>query len=127
MIRRKTEGLRKQTPKCLAVAITLIFLVLAAHEPAHAQEQSPTPVPTPSLQNNPAAGITEPEQQTRSFAENLRRLHVYSFSFLKQMIEVVEKPSYTSFEFLAKVLAGLVLLFSFLRLIRENDGASKEL
>jgi hypothetical protein len=120
----KTQDLHKCISKWLILIITFTVLGLVTARVTLAQSATPTP----SAQNNPLAGLNDnPPQQNRSFAENIRLLHSYSFSFLKQMIEVVEKPSYTSFEFLAKILAGLVLLFSFLRLIRENDGASKEL
>jgi len=39
----------------------------------------------------------------------------------------IERPLLQKFSFLAMILASIVLLFSFIRIIRENDGASSEL
>ena len=39
----------------------------------------------------------------------------------------IENPLLEKFNFIAMVLASLILLFSFIRIIRENDGASSEL
>ena len=39
----------------------------------------------------------------------------------------IERPLMEKFTFLAMILTSIVLLFSFIRIIRENDGASTEL
>ena len=61
-----------------------------------------------------------PSAQMSELLDHVRELVPY----LRRQIE---RPLLKKFELLAMILGSLVLLFSFIRTIRENDGASQEL
>ena len=62
----------------------------------------------------------QPSAQLQKLLDMVRELVPY-------VRRQVEKPLMEKFTFLAMILTSIVLLFSFIRIIRENDGASTEL
>ena len=110
--KQRLPGLRRAL---LITAIGLIFLGLA---PAASPTLAQTPSPTPSTSPPWEAGL--PSVQMGELLNHVRELVPY----LRRQIE---GPLLKKFELLAMVLGSLVLLFSFIRTIRENDGASQEL
>lgn len=113
-------GLRRAL---LTTTIGLILLGLAPlTSPTFAQSPSPTPPTTPPTLK-PASPPWEagmPSAQMSELLNHVRELVPY----LRRQIE---RPLLKKFEILAMILGSLVLLFSFIRTIRENDGASQEL
>ncbi len=115
---------RHLIPVATIVLLTIILFILTP--PCFAQgngdpSQSATPPPasTPSPQSPPwEAG--QPSAQMVTLMNLVRELVPY-------MRRQLEKPLLEKFRFLAMILASIVLLFSFIRTIRENDGASSEL
>jgi hypothetical protein len=115
---------RHPIPVATIALITIILFILTP--PCFAQgngdpSQSATPPPasTPSPQSPPwEAG--QPSAQMVTLMNLVRELVPY-------MRRQIEKPLLQKFSFLAMILASIVLLFSFIRIIRENDGASSEL
>ena len=77
--------------------------------------QSPQPTPTPTTNANSSA--TDPLVNLVLVAENL----------IPKLQEVIESPLVQGLENLAFWIAVIVMLLSFARLFRENDGASKDL
>src|SRR5713226_9134817 len=106
------SGLRRAL---LTTTIGLILLGLAPlTSPTFAQNPSPTP-PTLKPASPPwEAGM--PSAQMSELLNHVRELVPY----LRRQIE---RPLLKKFEILARILGSLVLLFSFIRTIRENDGA----
>jgi len=110
--KQRLPGLRRAL---LIIAIGLIFLGVAPTSlPTFAQTPSPTPSASPPWE----AGL--PSVQMGELLNHVRELVPY----LRRQIE---RPLLKKFELLAMILGSLVLLFSFIRTIRENDGASQEL
>jgi len=109
------HGLAKLRRALLVTIIGLIFLGVApTSSPTFAQTPSATPLPSPSWEAGlPSAQMSQLLDQVRELVPYLRRQ--------------IERPLLKKFEILAMILGSLVLLFSFIRTIRENDGASKEL
>lgn len=115
---------RHPIPVATIVLLTIILFILTP--PCFAQgngdpSQSATPPPasTPSPPSPPwEAG--QPSAQMVTLMNLVRELVPY-------MRRQIEKPLLEKFSFLAMILASIVLLFSFIRTIRENDGASSEL
>ena len=115
---------RHLIPVAIIVLLTIILFILTP--PCFAQgngdpSQSATPPPasTPSPPSPPwEAG--QPSAQMVTLMNLVRELVPY-------MRRQIEKPLLEKFSFLAMILASIVLLFSFIRTIRENDGASSEL
>lgn len=97
-----------------------IFLVISLFvltPSSFAQSPAPTPAATPS--NIPSeAGL--PSAQLIKLMDLVRQLVPY-------MRRQIEKPLISKLRFLALILSSIILLFSFIRIIRENDGASTEL
>jgi len=62
----------------------------------------------------------QPSAQLQKLLDMVRELVPY-------IRRQVERPLMEKFTFLAMILTSIVLLFSFIRIIRENDGASTEL
>lgn len=89
------------------------FLLLA---PAlSAMAQSPTPSPT-SASVNAAAGT-----------DALTELVIVAGNLIPRVQEAIESPLVRGLENFAFWIAVIVMLFSFARLFRENDGATKDL
>src|SRR6202171_5341708 len=115
---------RHLIPVATIALITIILFILTP--PCFAQgngdpSQSATPPPasTPSPPSPPwEAG--QPSAQMVTLMNLVRELVPY-------MRRQIERPLLEKFSFLAMILASIVLLFSFIRTIRENDGASSEL
>jgi hypothetical protein len=111
--RQSVTGLRRALPTTI---IGLVLLALAPlTSPTFAQSPSPTP---PTAGPSWEAGM--PSAQMSELLDHVRKLVPY----LRRQIE---RPLLKKFEILAMILGSLVLLFSFVRTIRENDGASQEL
>lgn len=99
------------------LAVVFIFLSL----PAIASAQSPSPSP-PGLQPQPTpaweAGL--PSGQMNELLNHVRELVPY-------IRRQVERPLLEKFKTLGTIVLSLVLVFSFVRILRENDGASMDL
>lgn len=76
-------------------------------------DPSQTPTTPPSTAGQPSAQLQKLLEMVRQLVPYIRRQ--------------VERPMLEKLTFLAMILTSLVLLFSFIRIIRENDGASTEL
>lgn len=94
--------------------LLLISLFMLSHS-AIALAQNPKPTPTPTTNANNSA--TDPLVNLVLVAENL----------IPKLQEVIESPLVKGLENLAFWIAVIVMLLSFARLFRENDGASKDL
>ena len=103
--------------RSLIVAL-LAFVFLGFAAPTSAQ--TPTPTPQASPQATPPADAGTPSTQLAELLIHVRELIPY-------IRRQIERPMLTKFRTLAMVLGSLVLLFSFIRVIRENDGATTEL
>ncbi|HEX9004013.1 MAG TPA: hypothetical protein VGB07_29145 [Blastocatellia bacterium] len=77
--------------------------------------QSPTPSPAPANVANVAG------------ADALTELVIVAGSLIPRVQEAIESPLVKGLENLAFWLSVIVMMFSFARLFRENDGASKDL
>jgi hypothetical protein len=77
--------------------------------------QSATPPPV-----SPPSGAGLPSAQIQKLMDLVRELVPY-------MRRQIERPLLEKFTFIAMILSSIILLFSFIRVIRENDGASTEL
>jgi hypothetical protein len=93
----------------LLLALTLIPLAPLV------MAQSPTPSPTPVNSAN-ASGT-----------DALTELIIVAGNLIPRVQEAVESPLIKGLENLAFWIAVIVMLFSFARLFRENDGATKDL
>jgi hypothetical protein len=116
---------QRPTPSRRNIAPILIFLCLGVAIPlvpantALAQTASPTP-PTLKPQPTPSWEAGLPGGQMTELLDHVRELVPY-------IRRQVERPLMEKFNTLGMIVASLVLLFSFIRIIRENDGASSEL
>jgi hypothetical protein len=92
-----------------------VFGVLLIFAPSRtlAQTPSPSPLTPPSEAGQPSAQIQKLMDLVRELIPYVRRQ--------------IERPLLDKFSFIAMILASIILLFSFIRVIRENDGASTEL
>lgn len=77
--------------------------------------QSPTPSPAPANVANVVG------------ADALTELVIVAGSLIPRVQEAIESPLVKGLENLAFWLSVIVMMFSFARLFRENDGASKDL
>src|SRR5258708_4777938 len=100
----------------------LAFAVLLLFAPVCAFGQSPSPSPAPTLQPQPTpsweAGL--PSAQMSELLIHVRELVPY-------IRRQIERPLMEKFKTLGLILSGLVMLFSFIRVMRENDGASTDM
>ena len=95
--------------------LLIFFLILTPSTLAQTANPSPTPSPfTPPSE----AGL--PSAQVQKLMDLVRELVPY-------IRRQVERPLMQKFNFLGMILASIILLFSFIRVIREHDGASTEL
>lgn len=82
------------------------------------QQQTPAPAPTPSPSGGGSAS---------SAPDPLVGLVLVAGNLIPKLQEAIESPLVKGLESLAFWIAVIVMLFSFARLFRENDGASKDL
>ena len=93
-----------------------VYTIIYTSQPlaaASASDPSQTPVTPPWEAGQPSAQLQKLLDMVRELVPYIRRQ--------------VERPLMEKFTFLAMILTSIVLLFSFIRIIRENDGASTEL
>jgi hypothetical protein len=106
-----TESIQRTAPARLAATC---FLALCFCAPL-VMAQSPTPSPAPANGANVAG------------ADALTELVIVAGNMLPRVQEAIESPLVKGLENLAFWIAVIVMLFSFARLFRENDGATKDL
>jgi hypothetical protein len=106
-----TEKVKRGLPAQLA-AISLFTLCFCA---PLVMAQSPTPSPAPANSANVAG------------ADALTELVIVAGNLIPRVQEAIESPLVKGLENLAFWIAVIVMLFSFARLFRENDGATKDL
>ncbi|MBS1789725.1 MAG: hypothetical protein JST85_18515 [Acidobacteria bacterium] len=80
-----------------------------------AMAQSPTPSPTPASSSSGAG------------TDALTELVIVAGNLIPRVQEAIESPLVKGLENFAFWIAVIVMLFSFARLFRENDGATKDL
>jgi len=98
--------------------LNFFFLILfLSLTPSIFAQTNPGPTPTPIT---PPSEAGLPSAQMQKLMDMVRELVPY-------IRRQVERPLMDKFNFLAMILASIILLFSFIRVIRENDGASTEL
>jgi hypothetical protein len=96
----------------LLAAISLFALFFCA---PMVMAQSPTPSPAPANSASVAG------------ADALTELVIVAGNLIPRIQEAIESPLVKGLENLAFWIAVIVMLFSFARLFRENDGATKDL
>jgi hypothetical protein len=104
----------KQSSLGICAAISLLGLILFSSAPM-VMAQAPTPSPAP-VSNN---GLAD--------ADALTNLVIVAGNLIPRIQQAVESPLVKGLENLAFWIAVIVMLFSFARLFRENDGATKDL
>jgi len=97
----------------LTIATLVFGLFLILTPPSVSAQTTPPPITPPSEAGQPSAQIQKLMDLVRELIPYVRRQ--------------IERPLLDKFSFIAMILGSLVLLFSFIRVIRENDGASTEL
>src|SRR5262249_6557846 len=98
------------------VRLVRLFVVLSFLSCAPAlMAQAPTPTPVPGN------GNTVPN------ADPLTNLLIGAGKLIPRVTEAVESPLLQGLENLAFWIAVVVMMFSFARLFRENDGATRDL
>src|SRR5262245_14643394 len=95
-------------PPTRSLLILCLFLLVAPAVPA----QSPTPTPA---------------NENVANADALTSLVIAAGNLIPRVQEAVESPLVQGLENLAFWIAVVVMMFSFARLFRENDGATKDL
>jgi len=90
-----------------------LFLPCALALPAMAQSPAPSPAPA---NNDQIAGV-----------DALTNLVIVAGNMIPRIQEAIESPLVKGLENLAFWIAVIVMMFSFARLFRENDGAAKDL
>src|SRR5215216_1996060 len=95
--------------------LLILFVILTPS--IIAQTGGPSPTPSPFT---PPSDAGLPSAQMQKLMDLVRELVPY-------IRRQVERPLMQKFNFLGMILASIILLFSFIRVIRENDGASTEL
>lgn len=108
---KATEQVKRSLAAQLA-AISLFTLLFCAPL-VMAQSSTPSPAPTSSTGVAGADALTE--------------LVIVAGNLIPRVQEAVESPLVKGLENLAFWIAVIVMLFSFARLFRENDGATKDL
>jgi hypothetical protein len=89
----------------------ILFALFTAVAPVWAQSPAPTP----------AAG------QATGGADAMERIVIVAGQLIPKLQEAIESRLIKGLESLAFWVAVIVMIFSFLRMLRENDGAGKEL
>jgi len=93
----------------------LLALVFLCAQALTAMAQSPAPSPAPA-NGDQIAGI-----------DALTNLVIVAGNMIPRIQEAIESPLVKGLENLAFWIAVIVMMFSFARLFRENDGAAKDL
>src|SRR5262249_36018850 len=106
---RHNDIFNKQVWPCLLA----LFLLCAPAPPAMAQSHAPSPAPANSDQ---IAGV-----------DALTNLVIVAGNMIPRIRDAIESPLVKGLENLAFWIAVIVMMFSFARLFRENDGAAKDL
>jgi hypothetical protein len=99
----------KQAWHCLLALFLLCALALTA------MAQSPAPTPAPA-NGDQISGV-----------DALTNLVIVAGNMIPRIQEAIESPLVKGLESLAFWIAVIVMMFSFARLFRENDGAAKDL
>ena len=98
--------------RCRGAFLVLLFILILTPSTS-AQSPTPTPITPPSEAGLPSAQIQKLMDLVRELVPYIRRQ--------------VERPLMEKFNFLAMILASIILLFSFIRVIRENSSTPTEL
>lgn len=101
-----------------SITLTLFLFVV----PGVALGQSPSPSPAPTLQPQPA-----PSWETGMPSAQMSQLLIHVRELIPYIRRQIERPLMEKFKTLGLILSSLVLLFSFIKMMRENDGASIDL
>jgi hypothetical protein len=96
----------------LLVTLQLAVISLCLGLTALAQTPGPTPAPTPT--------------GGKTLSENIAGLSQRAGELIPKLQSEIESPLLSWFEKIAVVLAALVVMFSFARLWRENNGAGAD-
>ncbi len=121
-ITTKIKWWRRLAPVALGIAILFIFIPTSVAQ-GLGDIGEPPPLPTPSptpTPNNAPEEAGQPSAQMIKLMDMVRTLVPY-------MRRQVEAPLLQKFKLLAVVLISLILLFSFIKILRENEGASTDL
>lgn len=94
-------------------SLWVLVLLMTPTWPAMAQSPTPSPVPAGSGTNAGTDALTE--------------LVIVAGNLMPRIQQAIESPLIAGLENLAFWVAVIVMLFSFARLFRENDGATKDL
>lgn len=105
--------------KRLRSIILTLFLFAV---PGVALGQSPSPSPAPTLRPQPT-----PAWETGMPSAQMSELLIHVRELIPYIRRQIERPLMEKFKTLGLILSSLVLLFSFIRVMRENDGASTDL
>src|SRR5262245_54132094 len=111
---------QKGTVSWLSPCAIIIALTLGFAGNTWAQNQSggqPAPTPTPASASGPTSQATDPLVSLILVAETL----------IPKLQDAVESPLVAGLENLAFWIAVVVMMLSFARMFRENDGASRDL
>src|SRR5262245_43745243 len=113
----KSNGRYSLRMSVCAILAAASFLIA---QEARAQNQSggqPGPTPLPAAGSGSISSATDPLVSLVLVAENL----------IPKLQDAIESPLVSSLENLAFWIAVIVMMLSFARLFRENDGASRDL
>jgi hypothetical protein len=105
----------EKTKRGLAAQLAAISLFTLCFCAPLVMAQSPTPSPAPAKSASVAG------------ADALTELVIVADNLIPRVQEAIESPLVKGLENLAFWIAVIVMLFSFARLFRENDGATKDL
>jgi len=111
---------QKRIVPWLGACAIIVALTLSFAGNARAQNQSggqPAPTPTPASASGPTSQATDPLVSLILVAETL----------IPKLQDAVESPLIAGLENLAFWIAVVVMMLSFARMFRENDGASRDL
>ncbi|MCI0391692.1 MAG: hypothetical protein MOB07_23355 [Acidobacteria bacterium] len=111
---------QKGTVPWLGACAIIVSLTLGFAGNTWAQNQSggqPAPTPTPASAPGPTSQATDPLVSLILVAETL----------IPKLQDAVESPLVAGLENLAFWIAVVVMMLSFARMFRENDGASRDL
>ncbi|MCG3144648.1 MAG: hypothetical protein HONDAALG_02099 [Gammaproteobacteria bacterium] len=111
---------QRKTALWLVACVVIGALTTCFAGNVQAQNQSggqPAPAPTPASGSSPASSATDPLVSLVLVAGNL----------IPKLQEAIESPLVAGLENLAFWIAVVVMMISFARLFRENDGASRDL
>ena len=105
----------EKTKRGLAARLAAISLFMLCFCAPLVMAQSPSPSPAPTNSGGVAG------------ADALTELVIVAGNLIPRVQEAIESPLVKGLENLAFWIAVIVMLFSFARLFRENDGATKDL